>query len=214
MIYRKLTDFDHVIWDWNGTLINDIELVHAVTTQQLLENGLPFVSIDYYRAHFTHPLSSFLSLLGFDFETIPMSAIANRFGELYEARLHQVSLHPETRKVLEHLKVNRVGQSILSAHNQVGLSEAVEYFDISDYFDRILGLADNRAHSKVELGSALFNLLGLRPDRVVMVGDTDHDLEVAASLGIECRLVGRGFQKIERLRKLNAVVVESIEELI
>lgn len=218
VMIRRLTDFRHIIWDWNGTLLNDLALIHAVTNQQLAENGLPGVSLSQYRSQFSHPIKSFLEQLGFDFGTLSFSDLASRFEALYTARMHTATLHHDVEGTLKVVTEAGCSSSILSASHHAGLLESVEYFGVSSHFKRVYGLEEKTGHSKVALGQELFRLLEAAPEDVVIVGDTDHDLEVAHELGIECRLVARGLQQIDRLRAHahphRVVVAESLKELL
>ena len=80
------------------------------------------------------------------------------------------------------------------------------------YFDRLLGLGDIYAKSKVEIGLAYLKEEGFDPARAVMIGDSVHDFEVAQALGVGCVLQSGGHQPAETLRKTGAPVVAGLRE--
>ena len=83
---------------------------------------------------------------------------------------------------------------------------------MTGYFDRLLGLGDIYAKSKVEIGLAYLKENGFDPARAVMIGDSVHDYEVAQALGVRCVLQSGGHQPPEKLREMGAPVVKGLRE--
>lgn len=81
------------------------------------------------------------------------------------------------------------------------------------YFVRVLGLDDIWARSKLALGRRWLSELGLPAARILWVGDTLHDLEVAQALGVDCALVAAGHPSAQRLRQATAQVFGALTEL-
>jgi len=107
-----------------------------------------------------------------------------------------------------------VEQSVLSAYQHETLLEIVEAHDLTDFFEHILGIEDHYATGKVEQGLRLIQSIDVDPKQVVLIGDTDHDHEVASAMGVRCILVPRGNQPIEKLEGRGVPVVTSLEELL
>jgi phosphoglycolate phosphatase len=107
-----------------------------------------------------------------------------------------------------------VTQSILSAYRQQTLHEIVAHFGLTQFFVRLTGLDNIYAHSKAELGRAWVAELGLPRTVVLMVGDTLHDLDVAAEMGVDCVLVAAGHHPESRLRARTARVVPDLAALL
>ena len=103
-------------------------------------------------------------------------------------------------------------QVILSASKRDTLCQQVGQRGVTRYFDRLLGLGDIYAKSKVEIGLAYLKEEGFDPARAVMIGDSVHDFEVAQALGVGCVLQSGGHQPPETLRKTGAPVVKGLRE--
>jgi phosphoglycolate phosphatase len=84
---------------------------------------------------------------------------------------------------------------------------------VAGYFDHVCGVDNLYGHSKLDLGRALLTRLALPPHRVLLIGDSLHDHEVADALGTRCLLVAQGHQSYARLARSGAPVLESLGDL-
>ena len=106
-----------------------------------------------------------------------------------------------------------ITQSILSAQNQDLLNKAVEYYNIRHLFTGINGLSDHYAHSKVEIGMNWLSQLDYKPQEVVMIGDTAHDLEVAQAMGTDCILISFGHNSHKQFFNFDVPVCHSLKQV-
>ncbi|MCB1068814.1 MAG: HAD family hydrolase [Kiritimatiellae bacterium] len=204
----------HVVWDWNGTLLDDAWLCCEVMNQLLAARGMPAMTMERYQAIFEFPVIRYYQALGFDFEREPFEVVGTEFIQRYEQRRHECKLRPEAVAVLETLRQRGLGQSILSAYKQNTLEELLAFHRVSDFFDHILGLSDHYAADKSGQGLALMERLGLDPRSVLLVGDTTHDVEVAARMGVQVTLIAAGNQSLSKLQACGVPMLGSLEELL
>jgi phosphoglycolate phosphatase len=202
--------YDHIIWDWNGTLLNDVHLCVDVINDMLRQRRMREIDVSTYQAIFDFPVHTYYQRLGFDFRAEPFEALAAEYCAQYEARVRTCELHTDTISTLEHISKEGVTQSVLSASEQQWLSGALTHFEIAGYFEETVGLSDRYAKGKVEAGRALVERVGIEPSRTLLVGDTAHDREVAAALGVACVLISHGHHSRERLAAVHHHVVESL----
>lgn len=203
-----------IIWDWNGTLLNDLEVSIAAMNRMLRRRNYPELTTSRYREIFTFPVRDYYTLAGFDFakddwETVAMEFIAN-----YRETVHRSALHDEAQTVLDHLHQSGGRQFILSAMQQEFLEETVFARLKNGYFEQIAGLNDHYAATKAENAKKLVAAINIPKEEIVLVGDTLHDFEVAQHAGIQCILVASGHQSRQRLEKSRAPVVETLSELV
>jgi len=202
-----------VIWDFNGTLVDDCALAVEAINVQLARRNLVPLSLDEYRRVFGFPLADYHRKLGFDLSVETMSGLADEFHEVYLAGAPACALHAGVREVLLKLKASGVRQFVLSAMEETTLREALRRFEIDGCFEAIYGLSHRMADSKIARGRDLLERCRLHPDSAVLIGDTDHDVDVARDLGISAVLVARGHQSAERLRALGVPVYETFADL-
>ncbi len=210
---NNLKKYQHLIWDWNGTIIDDVRVCVAVLNGILATYNKPLVTVEQYRREFDFPVIDFYSKLGIDFSKISYDTIAKQYISQYNRKQYECCLQNGAMEVLKSISEKNIGQSILSAYNQQMLEEIVKYFGLFDLFDNIAGLSDYYAKSKLESGKALVKKLGLAGGSVLLIGDTTHDYEVAKQIGANCVLIDDGHQERKRLEATNTVVVNSIIEI-
>jgi phosphoglycolate phosphatase len=207
--------YKHVIWDWNGTLLNDMWLCVEVLNGLLARRGRAPISNEDYRQNFGFPVVHFYDYLGFETDVDSFAQLSREFIDDYEARwFEECELHPEAAQVLTELAELGMSHSVLSAAKQEALNEGIQHFGIREHFLGLVGADNIYAEGKVAQGHHWIEQLSWRPEEVVLVGDTLHDFEVAEAIGTHCILMGHGHHTSERLAKTGAPVVHSLRELL
>ncbi len=199
----------HVIWDWNGTLLDDVDVCVDVINSLLQRYGHPRITRDTYRKHFRFPVMDYYRTIGFDFEKTPFETLAAEFISDYGEAAPTCLLFQGVTELLESLRSSGKTCSILSAARETQLRELTALHGIEDNFEHIYGLSDHYAVSKIERGLELIREIDIAPEKIILVGDTDHDIEVANRLGIDLVLLGDGHQEYERLQPLYAKTLAS-----
>jgi phosphoglycolate phosphatase len=209
-----MAHFAHVIWDWNGTLVDDVAAAVESFNHLLQARSLPLLDVDGYRQVFDFPVRVCYERVGFDFSTEPFAQACAEFIEHYEVRWRSCSLRAGAREVLTRLSERGVSHSVLSATQCDALRLQAEHHDLHAAIDAWVGLPDIQAHGKVEVGRRWMAEQRLARERVVLVGDTLHDLEVAEELGVRCLLIEGGHQSAERLRARGARVCSDLHAVL
>ncbi|WP_167614466.1 HAD family hydrolase [Maribellus sediminis] len=203
-----------VIWDWNGTLLNDLDHCIASINVLLEKRQLPLLSHNHYKEVFSFPVKDYYAAIGFDFSKEDFAIPAREFIDLYNDKVEHCSLHPAANAVLAHLQNKGNKQFVLSAMQEDMLEKTLKQQGIFDYFDAIAGLNHHYATSKIERGEQLIEQNKISKDNAVMIGDTIHDYEVAEQLGIKCILIADGHQSARRLKSTGAPVLDNLGELL
>jgi phosphoglycolate phosphatase len=203
-----------IIWDWNGTLLNDIELCIECMNSILNERKLKLLDKISYRDIFTFPVKEYYEKAGFNFEDEPFEIPAMQFIDLYYGNLGTANLFPEVKRILQYFTNMGIHQSVLSAMEHKKLLLSLKEKDIYRFFENITGIEDHYAHSKVEIGKELLKKIPFLKEEIVLIGDTLHDLEVSKELEIDCVLVSNGHQSKERLVANNAIVINTLSKIL
>ncbi|MBA7517770.1 Phosphoglycolate phosphatase [subsurface metagenome] len=209
-----LSKYKHIIWDWNGTLINDIWLVVEIMNKMLKKRNMPGIDLKKYREIFDFPVIDYYAKLGFDFSGESFEELTVEFINEYYTRFNECKLFGETEEVLKKIRDMGIPQSILSASKEDVLIEKIKYYGIDKYFNRIIGLENHYAESKVEKGKEWIAELNLDPQDVLLMGDTAHDYIVSKHIGCDCLLIANGHYSYERLAKLGVDVIGTLKEMI
>ena len=202
-----------IIWDWNGTLLDDAEICRTAINRMLKARNLPELSLEKYRDVFTFPVIDYYRQVGFDFDKEEWEPVAMEFINLYLGALKEVELTPFANETLEKFKQKGYRQAIISAMQHDALLKSVSELGIYDYFDFIGGIGDHYGGGKVDNARNYFTVAGLNPEQVTLIGDTIHDSEVAAELGCKCVLVTTGHQSLRRLQLTGLTVIKNLSEI-
>jgi len=211
---EKIVNYRHVIWDWNGTLINDVWLVVDIMNKMLKKRNLPKIDSKKYREFFDFPVMNYYSKLGFDFSNESFEKLTAEFVSEYYKRFNECKLFDEAEEVLKKIIDMGISQSILSASKEDVLIEKIKYYGIDKYFSRIIGLENHYAESKVERGKKWIAELNLNPQEVLLIGDTIHDYDVSKHIGSDCLLIANGHHSYEKLASLGVDVISTLKEII
>jgi len=205
--------YRHIIWDWNGTLLDDCDYSIGVMNALLRARGLPLLDRARYHNVFDFPVQLYYSRLGFDAAKDSFERLSVEFISGYDARRLDCALHSGTRRTLAAVQQAGHTQSVLSAYRHETLCEIIAHFELTAHFRELAGLDNIYAHSKIELGQRQLARLGVPAAEVVLIGDTVHDGEVARELGVDCVLVAAGHHSAAKLRRHHDRVVETLDGL-
>jgi phosphoglycolate phosphatase len=203
----------NVIWDWNGTLLNDVNECIQIINQSLKKRGLQILDKKKYLEKFQFPVKKYYEAIGFDFSKESFEEAGQEYIDAYSQKMFFCSLQPGVEKTLRLFEKAGVRQFVLSALNADALRECVNKYSLSSFFQQVRGLQDYYAHSKVELGKELMNQEKLDPGETALIGDTLHDYEVAGELGVDCILVACGHNSLKRLETTTATIFENLPKL-
>jgi phosphoglycolate phosphatase len=94
------------------------------------------------------------------------------------------------------------------------LENTLKIKGISQHFEGVAGLTDHYAVSKVDRGRQLIRDFNINTEKTWLIGDTTHDHEVAAELGVKCILIADGHQSKKRLLQTGGIVIDNLNQLI
>ena len=202
--------YDCVIWDWNGTLADDLDASLRATNDILARHHKPPITLEQYYSYIDSPISRFYEHL-FDLNEVPMSQIGVEFQSFYPRYFE--GLHPGAEELLQALQRAGVKQVILSSSHRENVERDTRRLSIRDYFDEILAQEDLLAESKEQIGRDWIAKQSIPPERMVMVGDTLHDYDTARAMGTDCILCAIGHQSEADLRTAGVPVVTAFHQL-
>lgn len=204
--------YTHIIWDFNGTVLDDLAPCIEVLNIMLKRRSLPLCDEKRYKEIFGFPIKSYYKTAGFDFDKEDFSVLADEWAELYREKTADCVLCDGVKEALDFFADRQIPQIILSATERTLLTEQLRSLGISDYFEETLALDNLYAFSKVELGKAWVKRV--LPKKALFLGDTLHDCETATAMGVDCALIATGHQSRKRLLSAGVPVYGNIAELI
>lgn len=203
----------HIVWDWNGTLLDDLDVCIESVNILLNHRKLPLMEANRYKEIFTFPIRLYYEAAGFDFSKEAFEVPAEQFILQYKRLVHKANLFPDALKTLSGFASKGFKQYVLSAMEEKALKAALLEHQIDHYFDGIYGVHDNYAVSKIDRGRTMICDNKMNSHDTIIVGDTLHDAEVAKALKLAVVLIGQGHQHRSRLSETGFPVLNNIREL-
>lgn len=209
-----IKNYKHVIWDWNGTLLNDVTLCSDIMNEMLTKRKLPKISVDKYKSIFTFPVIEYYKQTGLDLTKDGFEDLSIEFISAYEAHRYTCNLYDDALEVLERIESYGIEQSVLSAYSQNALQELISHFNLKKYFVKLVGLDNIYAAGKIENGKKWMHELNHKNHEVLLIGDSVHDYEVAKAIGADSILIAQGHQTVDKLVSTGAKIINSLSELL
>lgn len=204
----------YIFLDFNGTIIDDVDLCIDLLNDILRNQNKRFVTKEQYKEIFTFPVKKYYELAGVDFSIESFESLADKFIAAYQPSSLKCGLYPNSVEAFQKLKEKGYHLVILSASEKNNLLEQCESFGIVPYFDAILGIDNIHAASKVGIALKFMEEKHIKGEDILFVGDTLHDLEVAKAMGAECMLVSCGHQSTNVLNQGGVPILSNVYALV
>ena len=202
--------YKYIMWDWNGTLLNDVGASLSSVNDMLAKRNMPPMDIERYKDIIGVPIRGFYEK-AFDLSKENYDEILRDYNEGYLRHLPEHGLTDGVPEMLEFFKNEGCTQLIISSSNNEQLTTNVKKFGVYDYFDAVLGAEGYKAESKIE--RAVNYLKNHEEGRVLVIGDLVHDWEMADEIGADCVLVTSGHEKLERMLQSGAIITDNLTEI-
>lgn len=205
-----------VIWDYNGTIIDDVGIAVKIENEMLEERGLKHdYSLEDYQSLFDTPMEDYYRKIGYTFEKETFHDVGVEFYALYERYFHECSIHEGVIDKLKEAQKKGYTNIILSSCEQNKLLQQCHDLNISCYFQDMIGVNNLVSGSKVENGLEWLQTHQTSGEECIYIGDTNADYLTAKALHVkQIYLVSNGHQSYERLKKLHQNTVKSVKEIV
>jgi phosphoglycolate phosphatase-like HAD superfamily hydrolase len=203
----------HLVWDWNGTLLDDLSLVVSSTNHAFAAVGGRSLDADEHRTRFRRPVAEFYA------EILERAVDEEEFGRLdrifhdaYRMGLTTMTLAADAMTAIKSWPGS---QSLLSMWFHEELVPAVETYGLAGVFTRVDGLR-TEVGGDLKAGHLARHLaeLGVPGDRVVLIGDSLDDAAAADAVGGGAVLYTGGFTHPARLRVSGRPVADTLVEAV
>lgn len=205
--------YDLIIWDFNGTILDDVQTGIDSINTILPRYNLPTLdTVDAYRNAFGFPIIDYYRALGFDFDKVPYETVAYEWVAEYNARKNAIPLVEGIKDTLEVVRSLGIRQIILSSSEIGLLKEQLNAYGLLPYFAEILGLDNVFAGGKTEIAR---HWRHSHPTlKTLFIGDTTHDYDVAKAIDSDCLLFTGGHGSHEDLSACGVPLINAIPEIL
>ena len=204
-----------IIWDYNGTIIDDVKLCLDVERFMLKERGMfSEYTIDDYRDLFCFPVIDYYKKIGYTFEHESYEQVSVEFNNLYDFGFPNCRLVDGVLAKIEESCAKGYRNVILSACRHDKLEDQTAKLGVAGYFEEIMGIDNDLAASKIDLAKRWMKNSDVDPASCMFIGDSIHDMETAQAIGVEdYLLVACGHQSYRVLKQATDRVVSTMHEV-
>lgn len=211
--HLKIRNYQSIIWDWNGTLLNDVDFCVNCMNQLLEAQKLPLLTKEKYQEVFTFPVQDYYKEIGFDFNIESFDKVGHLFMNYYSANIKTCELHPTAISILQMFEEANIPQYMLSAMEHNSLVNMLDKRHIFSFFRGVYGIDNLLGAGKAHRANTLMQEHKIDPKSCLLIGDTLHDKEVGDLLGCSSLLIANGHQNKKRLQSSGGLVLNNLEEL-
>ncbi|MEV4823583.1 HAD family hydrolase [Micromonospora sp. NPDC049275] len=203
----------HLVWDWNGTLLNDLSLVVAATNAAFASVGGPVVTLDEHRTRFRRPIADYYAeVLGQAVDDDAFGRLDRIFHDAYRDGLTTCELASDAQTAMAAWEGS---QSLLSMWFHEELVPTVHTYGLTGHFTRVDGLrATVGGDRKAESLRRHLAELGVDGSAVVLIGDSIDDADAALAVGGRAVLYTGGFTDPARLRASGHPVADTLTDAV
>lgn len=207
------TPASHLVWDWNGTLLDDLPIVVEAVNRSIGVFGLNPIGADDYRDHYTRPVRHFYDrLFGRKVSDEEWLRLNTSFHETYFHLASDVDLAPGARDAIAQLHEAGWTQSLLSMSPQDWLDKIVDRLKLTEWFEIVDGISGPTGGLKAVHLEEHLERLRIEGSAAVVVGDTPDDVAAARHVGAQPVLFHGGSHHLEVLEAQGVPIAETIPE--
>ena len=200
-----------ILWDFNGTVMDDMGASAGAVNAMLQKRGLPLITEEWYTLNLIMPLEAFYESVGFDMSKERIEVVSEEFQA--ECSKFPRPVFPEVLSALERFAKKGYRQLLFSSLHHDILTRQTKERGIEGYFEGIVGRQDRRLGGKEKVVEAYLQERGIDPKEVLIVGDLTTDADMANYVGSPCALICKGHQHRTVLEPTGAYVLNSAAEI-
>ncbi len=203
-----------IIWDWNGTLLNDAQYSVNQINKLLDKYDLSNITLDKYRKIFTFPIIQYYKNLGFDFEKYSFAEVGKEFIDLYNRDIDLCNLHDKAHETMFSLKQAGIKQVVISAREKNDLAKDLEKYGVLPFIDTFYGIENIYGEGKAGLFEKYLQDNTTPRNEILLIGDTSHDCEIAKKFSLKFAFFTGGHQDFSHLSSCEVYfVINNLEEI-
>ncbi len=184
--------FKNLIFDWSGTLVDDMGPVIEATNAVLVKYGIAPYDREGFRRGFRLPYREFYAEI---LPGVSLEELESHFRPAFDAAVTPVTVLPHAREKLEWARARGVKMFVLTSMDAKAFVRQLHEFGMEDFFEKTYaGVLDKR-----ELIDFIIETHGLKREETAFVGDMTHDIETARHGGISSIAVLTGYHHAEVL---------------
>lgn len=214
MFHFQGQTYQNIVWDFNGTILDDFQLCFNIINEVLADRNMNLISEYQYQKDFQIPVQPFYEKIGFDFTKECFTTISKEWVAKYDSKVNNCGPQNHFVDTLKHFHSKDLNQYIISACEEVRLNNFITDMNLTHLFKGIYGMNSVDGLSKIHLAHQFLEDHKADPASTVVIGDTDHDKDLADEIGCDCILYYSGHQSMENLKKTGLPIIDCYSKVL
>jgi phosphoglycolate phosphatase len=185
-------NYDLVVFDWDGTLMDSTRLIARSLQSACGDIGIAVPSEADALFVIGLNMADTLQHVAPGLDEAGAWRLAERYRHHFLANEHEAPLYEGVPEMLQDLHGRGRRLAVATGKARRGLERAFDATGLRQWFEASRCADEGFAKPHPGMLLALLELTGVEPGRAVMVGDTTHDLELAANAGVDAIAVSYG----------------------
>jgi phosphoglycolate phosphatase len=210
----KNRQYDLVVFDWDGTLLDSTGAIVKAIQAASREIGVAPPSDEKARYVIGMGLRDALQYAVPDLDESRYDDLVNAYRRHYLSGDHELCLFEGVEPLLKSLQAEHRWLAVATGKSRVGLDRALGHSGLGGYFDITRTADETRSKPDPQMLLEIMDHFAVAPERTLMIGDTTHDLQMALNAGAHGLAITHGAHELESLLRCQPVgVVDSIPDL-
>lgn len=194
-----------IVWDWNGTLLDDTDACVAAINQYLAIAAKPKIDSDKFRTCFDIPITRLYENLGFTEIEIQesMARWQEIFHENYEMMARICQLREGARSILRSTELVNINNFILSNHIAHSITSHLSRHEAEHQIHMVMAYESRATQFREPKGQRFATHMreqGLIPANGIIIGDTPEEVQIGRELGLTTIAITGGYASESRLQ--------------
>ena len=202
----------HIVWDFNGTVLDDVRMSVAAVNDMLTARGLEKTNVDVYRDTLCMPLTDYYKTVGIYSDDI--EALSAEFRACCDRHPEDAEVFGGIIQAVESARKMGIKSIVMSSLYHPQLLSEIERYRLTGVFDDVLGLPDRKLGSKYQNAKNYFEKNGIDAKNTLFLGDLTTDAQMARALGADCILIANGHMSKSVCQKECEKVFDNVYEVI
>ncbi|HCU85577.1 HAD family hydrolase [Methylophilus sp. UBA6697] len=196
-----MKQFDLVVWDWDGTIADSTGMITQALIKAADEAGLPALSEERARSIIGLGLRESIEVLYGDIPEFQAQALANNYQRLYYANENNILLFAGIADTIATLDRKGCKQAVATGKGRRGLNTALQQSGLSKFFNATKTVDECFSKPHPQMLDELMDDLVVMPERTLMIGDSQYDMQMGKNAGVITAAVSYGSQTASHLQQ-------------
>ena len=206
--------YEVIVWDWDGTIIDSTPTIVFCIQQACRDLGFPEPDDSLASSVIGLGIQDSLRRAVPWIEPAHFPKMVDRFRHHYLARDHDLHLFDGIRELLEELRAAGFRLGVATGKSRVGLDRSLAHHGLGHVFEETRTADESFSKPHPGMLLELSDVLQVPVRRMLMVGDTTHDLQMAINAGVDGVAVTYGAHPLDTLQTTDSLgYVHSVPEL-